>query len=86
MKKSVFFAVAAMALVVCTSVATSAQELSPNEDYFKNWTTVSTYMRSQGIDPVQVNWLIIEPLCLGLKKAHDDQVTHRDAKTGGQPE
>ncbi len=46
---------------------------------FRDYISLTTYMRSRGIDPISVDWNLIEPMCLGLR-TETDQIAYNQCK------
>lgn len=44
-----------------------AQAYEPDEALLRDYIGLSKALRANGIDPVHVRWVQIEPMCLGLK-------------------
>lgn len=56
---------------------TTADAAPLTDDMLRDWNKLANYLRSQGIDPVSVNWRAISPLCVGLKDPKDVRPYHR---------
>ncbi len=61
------------------STAALADPPSSDDAPFTDWLTLADHLRAHGIDPVAVNWLPIENMCLGLKKT-DTQIAYNKCK------
>ena len=59
----------------------SSPALAQNTDDapFKDWIVLADYLRSNNINPVQVSWNVIEPICLPLK-TRDSEVAYNRCK------
>lgn len=67
-------------LAACLLSTAALAEAPTTEDTpFTDWLTLADHLRAHGIDPVDVNWLPIENMCLGLKKI-DTQIAYNKCK------
>jgi len=68
-------------ILVCLLLAlpapARAERAALDEAHFKDWITLSALLRSKGLDPVRINWLAIEPMCLGFKKQDSETLYNR---------
>jgi hypothetical protein len=53
------------------AAALAQTDLQSEDSPFKNWLTLTDYLRSKGIEPSKVNWQPIETMCLGLKQSDE---------------
>ena len=50
----------------------AAQAGAQENASFKDWLSVTSTLKSKGIEPTQVNWHPIEMMCVGLKEMSDN--------------
>lgn len=63
-------------LVLLTALPVHATEVAPDSMLFADYQSMLTQLRANGIEPTQVAWEEVNPLCVGFMNYKDEQTTY----------